>query len=1051
MRPILHDWEDPAVFERHRETTHVPLGAYPDAESALACDRRQSPYILSLNGMWGFHLASSPEQAPEGFWTDGFDASAWGPIPVPGNWQLTQAGCWDKPIYTNVAYPFTPNPPFVPAANPTGCYRRTFTLPESWAGREVFLVFEAVDCAFHVWVNGEPVGYSQDSRLPAEFRLTRFLRPGENLLAVRVLRYSSGTYLEDQDYWQMSGIQRDVVLYSKPAVHLRDLTVRTTFDPAYADATLQVVAYLSNLQHLRPAAEFHPVPTRRHGDPAFSRCSAEIMLYDAAGTPVLPAPVRAAFAEHTGAAANGLVEKGAATFAVPVPRPRPWSAEDPYLYTLVVTLRDPEGLVTDVESCRVGFRQVEIRDRQLLLNGRRLVVRGVDRHEFHPDRGRAVTEEDMRRDIVQMKRLNFNTVRTSHYPNDPRWYELCDELGLYVIDEANLETHGLWGDLSNDPAWVHAYMARGVRMVLRDRNHPCIVSWSLGNESFRGPHHAAMHAWIRSFDPTRPVQYESGNPGPDTSDIMVPMYPDLDWVRRVMEDPAERRPMVMCEYAFAKGNVTGNFRAFWDLVERYPSFQGGCIWDWADKALRVALPDGRRVLGYGNDLGEGFDYSRIGEHPTQVFNGIVGADLDPHPGAFEVKKVQAPVAFAAVALAQGRIAVRNRYQFSSLGHLDIHWEVQESGRILRRGCLAAPDVSAGQQAELTLPLELPVRGQPGAECFLNLEAVLNRDLPWADAGHVIAWEQFALPVTRRAPAPRARRRLPGVSLETSTAVTTVRAADGCLTWDRRSGLLTSWQDHGHDLLAAPAQELFLRAPTDNDWLLGLPYSYLNDWRANGLVDLRRQCLEVDAASLNPHTVLVRVQSELVGTDTAQPIRCELRYQVTGDGRLAVEQHVVIPECFALVPRIGVRFVLTPGLERVRWFGRGPWENYVDRKESACVGTYRSTVTGMLEAYLCPGECGGREEVRWLELRGGRGPGVRVEGAPRFHFSALHVSLEDLMTTKHCWELEPRPEVFLTLDGWHMGLGGDTGWSRNLHPEYWVRPGTYRWGFALRAV
>jgi beta-galactosidase len=1053
MRTISHDWEDPVVFERNRETMHVPLGAYADADTARNCDRRSSPYMQTLNGTWQFRLAPSPLQAPAGFWSAAFDASDWEAIPVPGNWQLTQRGCVDKPIYTNIANPFTPNPPFVPEANPTGCYRRDFTVPEAWAGREVFLVFESVDCAFHVWVNGEPVGYSQDSRLSAEFRITPWLRPDRNTLAVRVLRYSSGTYLEDQDYWQLSGIQREVYLYSKPAAHLRDFTVRTVFDAAYTNATLHAVAYLSNLQHLRPAGAFHPLPTRRHCDPEFSAYRAEIMLFDAAGQPVWAAPVQAPFAERTAAGAHGLQEKGGATFAVPVPAPRPWSAEDPYLYTLVFTLLDAAGRATDFESCRVGFRQVEIRDRQVLLNGQRLVVRGVDRHEFNPDRGRAVTVDDMRRDIILMKQLNFNTVRTSHYPNDPRWYELCDELGLYVIDEANLETHGTWGDLSNDPAWVHAYMARGVRMALRDRNHPCICFWSLGNESFRGPHHAAMANWIRSFDPTRPVQYESGNPGPDTSDIMVPMYPDLDWVRKVMEDPHERRPLIMCEYAFAKGNVSGNFRKFWDLVDRYRSFQGGCIWDWADKVLRFELPDGRRALGYGNDLGEGFDYKRIGEHPSQVFSGIVGADLELHPGAYEVKKVQAPVAFAAASLLQGRIAVLNKYPFSTLAHLDICWEVQVNGRTQGQGMLAAPAVPPGQQAELELPLDLPAEGLPGAEYFLNVQAVLKRDLPWASAGHVVAWEQFVVPLKRAALTAGAglRPALAPLTLQTSAAAITVHGPTWQATWEAGSGRLASWQVGGREFLAAPAQELFCRAPTDNDWLLELPYSYLNDWRANGLVDLQRRLVSLDAALLNPHTAVVRVLSELSGKDPAQPIRCELRYEINGDGRIAVEQHAVIPECFALVPRLGMQFVLAAGLEAVRWFGRGPWENYVDRKESAMVGEYRRTVTEMLEPYLCPGECGGREDVRWAEVCDPQGAGARVEGAPWFHFSVLHQSPADLMAAKHHWELKSRPEVFLTVDGWHMGVGGDTGWTRNVHPEYGLRPGTYRWGFALLPV
>ncbi|NLF40784.1 DUF4981 domain-containing protein, partial [bacterium] len=1018
MRRDHHDWEDPAVFERRREQMHTPLGAYPTQEMARTCDRTASPFVRSLNGIWRFHLAPSPLSVPGEFWRSEFNDRGWEDIPVPSNWQL-QPGCPDKPIYTNVVYPFQPNPPFVPEANPTGCYRRAFTIPREWAGREVFLVFESVDSAFYAWVNGHLAGYSQDSRLSAEFNITGFLREGDNALAVQVMRYCDGTYLEDQDYWQMSGIQRDVYLYAKPKAHIRDFVVRTRFDAAYADAELEVNVFLSNVQHImRDDAAFAKVaPAHQHWAPEFSRYAAEIMLYDADGGQVLAAPARASFDESTRMYGSSGERKGAARFRLPVSRPRQWSDETPYLYTLVMTLRGENGAVLDVESCRVGFRQIEIRDRQVLVNGRRMIVRGVDRHEWHPDRGRAVTDDDMRRDIIAMKRLNFNAVRTSHYPNHPRWYELCDELGLYVVDEANIETHGVGGDLSSDPAWLNAYMARATRMVLRDRNHACVCFWSLGNESGAGSHHAAMAAWIRRTDPTRPVQYESGYPGPDITDILVPMYPRIEWVRTVMEDARETRPMIMCEYSYAKGNASGNVAKYWELVEQYQSFQGGFIWDWADKAVRITLPDGRRVPGYGNDCGEQFDYETCGEDGTMVANGVVGADLDPHPGAFEIKYAQAPVTFRPHDLAAGAIRLKNHYAFRTLGHLALRWSMLEDGRVIDAGSLPAPDVQPGTSAVVEMPVKIPQHGAPGAAYHLNIDAVLGADEPWAPAGHVIAWEQFKLPVPSAVAAPR----------PVSCAKQSIKRGNGDITvagdgwrvaWSERDGLLHTWQTPAGELLAQPIAAIFHRAPTDNDSMLGRPGSYYDEWRTAGVYDLRRDVEAMDSGILASGAAVVRVRTRLFGANSAQPIVNEQEFRVDSNGVITVDSTAAIPSFFATIPRVGLRCDLRAGIDKVKWYGRGPWENYPDRHAAARIGTYEAPVSAMLEHYLCPGECGGRTGTRWLELRGKGVPGLRVEGDIPFQFNALHVTPEDLRGARHVWELQPRQETTVIVDGYH---------------------------------
>ena len=1012
------------------------MGVFCDEAVALCGERIAGPFVQLLDGEWKFHLAPSPQECPAPFWEENFDDSSWGTIPVPANWQL-QPGCPDLPIYTNVAYPFEANPPFPPEANPTGCYRRTFDVPEEWLERDVRLIFESVDSAFHLWINGREIGYSEDSRLPAEFCVTPFLRAGKNQITVRVLRYCSGSYLEDQDYWQMSGIQRSVWLAARPKVHIRDFRIRTTFDTAYNDAVLDAMVYLETRS--LPA---QPAATTKITE--YEGLHASLKLLDASGELVAQSAPQQ-FAGQTGMYGDGC-EKGAAKFQLPVTAPFKWSPDQPNLYRLLMVVTDAQGNAVDLQGCRVGFRQVEIKDRQVLLNGRRLTVRGVNRHEFHPERGRAVTEADMRREIVLMKQLNFNAVRTSHYPNDTRWYELCDELGLCVVDEANLETHGVGGLLSLDPAWAAAYLERATRMVLRDRNHPSICFWSLGNESFAGASHAAMAGWIRFFDPSRPVQYESSNPGALVTDIMVPMYPPLEWVREVMENAHETRPMILCEYAYAKGNATGNFSKFWEFVDRFPAFQGGFIWDWADKSIVFTLPDGRRVHGYGNDLGERYDYETVGEDPTQVLNGIVGADLDPHPGAHEVKKIQAPVGLRLHPGWPLRLTVANKHHDADLSHLRLEWEIIENGRSIQSGTAALPHVAAGGEGEFSLDATTPAGDPSRREFFLNVRCVLNRDLPWAPSGHLVAWDQFPLPCgapARIKPSPTPTGK---AALERSGGCIRVSASGGVWEWEESTGLLRSWSVGSRELLARPVIEMLHRAPTDNDFMLSKKESYLKDWETAGLIPQQRRLAGISTDLCDDASATVSVGS-ILGND-AHAIACTIRWTIHPDGALAFEQSVIVPNSISTLGRIGILFPLAEGWENAEWYGRGPWENYPDRKQSAHVGLWSCPIAEMLERYPVPGECGGRTDVRHLKLKGDDVPRLSVEGDPLFQFSALPVSPDDLLAARHDWELVPRKETFLILDGFHMGLGGDTGWTRNVHPEYLLGPGTYRWAATM---
>ena len=605
----IREWEDPRFVERNKEPAHATLIPYSNEEEALAGG--DSPWVKSLNGDWKFKLVDRPENAPEGFSAPDFADEQWDTIPVPSNWQLQG---YDKPIYTNIKYPFPADPPRVPEENPTGLYRLNFTLPEEWEGREIFIHFGGVDSAFYLWVNGTEVGYSQGSRLPAEFDITPYLQPGNNLLAVQVMRWSSGTYLEDQDMWWLSGIFRDVYLFATPKLHIRDFAVQTPLDETYTDGTLQV-----------------RVKLRNYGETDHGPATVELKLYDADRKPVFQQSV-AKSVEQVPRWQEEVLD-----IAEPVSQPRLWSAEDPYLYTLVLLLKDSQGKVIEAERVRVGFRQVDIKDGKILINGRPVLFKGVDRHEHDERRGKAITEETMIADIKLMKQFNFNAVRTSHYPNQPRWYELCDEYGLYVIDEADIECHGLVNhgpnykiEPANDPDWLTAIMDRGIRMVERDKNHPCIFMWSMGNEAGLGPNFEALAAWIHANEPTRPVHYEGTTSDPSGKisscvDLVSVMYPALERLRALAQDPEDDRPVLMCEYNHAMGNSNGNLKEYWDLIRSEERLIGGFIWDWVDQGLLKTSEDGQEYWGYGGDFGDEINDLNF------CINGVISPDRTPIP------------------------------------------------------------------------------------------------------------------------------------------------------------------------------------------------------------------------------------------------------------------------------------------------------------------------------------------------------------------------------------------------------------------------------------
>ncbi|WP_053205819.1 glycoside hydrolase family 2 TIM barrel-domain containing protein [Jiangella muralis] len=896
---------------------------------------------LSLNGAWRFHW-SPTVRATEGFEDPSFDDSAWAFLPVPSHWQLHGYGA---PWYTNSPYPFPIDPPHVPDENPTGEYRLTFRAP-AWDGR-VVLRFDGVDSFFTVWLDGRRLGHASGSRLPSEFDVTAHVTPGaDHVLAVRVHQWSAGSYLEDQDMWWLSGIFRDVTLLARPAGSVDDFTVHA--DWSGGAGTLRVDA---------------------DGD---ARVLVPSLGIDAAANEEI---------------AVGPVE--------------PWSAESPRLY-------DGE-LVTGTERIRlrIGFRRVEIRAGLLTVNGNRVLFRGVNRHEFHPDRGRALTRQDMLDDVLLMKRHNVDAVRTSHYPPHPYFLELCDEYGLYVIDECDVETHGFayedWrGNPSDDERWRPAYLDRMARMVERDKNHPSVIMWSLGNEAGSGANLAAMYAWAKERDPSRPVHYEGD---PSCSDVYSRMYASHTEVDEIGR--GDGKPFVLCEYAHAMGNGPGGLRDYQDLFERHERCQGGFVWEWIDHGLRARDASGRAYYAYGGDFGERFHGG------TFVADGLVFPDRTPSPGLVELKKVVEPLRLTA----GDRLTVANLHEVLDTSRYTFRWTLTDDGAEVAAGTLPVPVVPAGGRAEVDLPPLPPTAG----EGWLTVSAVLAADTPWAAAGHEVAWGQLRVtdaPAVPATVAPMAAR------LDPATG--------------RLIGLA------GLDVTGA-ALDVW-RAPIDND--AGGLATLAATWRTLGLDRMTHRVDDVRADG----SALV-VNTRVAPAARAFALRTVYRWTPAGDDavRLAVS---VTPEgawpADVWLPRLGVVLSLPSRYDRVTWFGRGPGESYPDSREAARVGRFHSGVDDLQTPYVHPQENGHRGDVRSAFIHAADGSGLAVDGAPVFGLTVRRWTTADLEAARHHAELRPRDRVYVTLDLAQHGLGSASCGPAAL-PEYRLAVGPAEFTVTLRAV
>ncbi|HHT7391398.1 beta-galactosidase [Klebsiella oxytoca] len=998
------DWQNQTITHLNRLPAHPTFASWRDTDAARK--NQPSAFRRRLDGQWQFSWARSPFDVDARWLEDDLPDSR--STPVPSNWQMQG---YDAPIYTNVRYPIDTTPPRVPQENPTGCYSLTFRVDESWrADGQTQIIFDGVNSAFHLWCNGEWVGYSQDSRLPAAFDLSPYLQPGDNRICVMVMRWSAGTWLEDQDMWRMSGIFRSVWLLNKPTLHLCDVQLTPQLDALYRDAELLV-----NLSVAAPVA-------------LLEELTVKVELWDddrlvashqqSPGSPIIDE--RGNYAER-------------AAIRLPVERPALWSAETPDCYRAVVSLwRGDEPI--EAEAWDIGFRRVEIKNGLLLLNGKPLLIRGVNRHEHHHQRGQVVTEEDMVQDILLMKQNNFNAVRCSHYPNTPRWYELCNRYGLYVVDEANIETHGMvpMNRISDDPAWLPAFSARVSRMLQSNRNHPSIIIWSLGNESGGGGNHEAMYHWLKRNDPSRPVQYEGGGADSTTTDIICPMYARVDrdqpiptvpkWgIKKWISLPGEQRPLILCEYAHAMGNSLGNFADYWQAFRDYPRLQGGFIWDWADQAISKTFDDGSVGWAYGGDFGDKPNDRQF------CMNGLVFPDRRAHPSLIEAKHAQQYFQFALLAQSPLRIRLSSEYLFRATDNEELHWQVQAAGETFAEGSVKLALCPEGQ-SELTLcdALTLPAGAE---EVWLTLEVVQPQATLWSDAGHRVAWQQFPLAAPLALRGPRSAGSAP--ALESSDAAWIVRSGSQQWTIDRQSGLLTHWQVDGVEQLLTPLRDQFVRAPLDND--IGVseveridPNAWVERWKSAGLYELSARCVQCDAQRLAHEVVIDSRWHYLRGDEAVIVSHWRMTFDSEGKLHLAVdgERAGILPP----LPRIGLNFQVPDQHQPVSWLGYGPHENYPDRRTSACFSRWQLPLEEMTTPYIFPTENGLRCDSKTLDWG-------RWHVGGNFHFSVQPYGTTQLMETDHWHWMKPENGVWITLDAQHMGIGGDDSWTPSVLQQW----------------
>lgn len=1012
------EWENPEIFQINREAPHASFVRYQSETAALKGEAADSIFVQSLNGEWNFNWSPKPADRPVGFESPDFDVSSWDTIPVPSNWELEGHGI---PIYANLVYPFPKNPPFIDHAdNPVGSYRRTFTIPQSWDGKRIYLSFGAVRSAMYIWLNGERIGYSEGSKTEAEFDITHALQEGENLLAVEVYRWSNASYLEDQDFWRLSGIERDVNLYATNPATLTDFRVTADLDEDYQNGLFAASLKLSNKSDSAETVEIEG--KLLDGDKIASTFKTSVTVAASSETEV--------------------------NFNQELADVRKWTAETPELYTLQLKTT-PERGESEYTKTRVGFRKVEIKNAQLLVNGQPVYLKGVNLHDHDPVTGHVISKEMTLLDLRIMKENNINAIRCSHYPKNPYFYELCDEYGFYVVDEANIEIHGMGTtnqgrfDESVHPAylpeWAGAHLDRVQRMYHRSKNHPSIIIWSLGNEAGNGQNHFANYDWLKAQDNTRPVQYE-GATNHSNTDLQVPMYWSIERTEKyVSNNPT--RPLILCEYAHAMGNSVGNLQDYWDVFEQYPSAQGGFIWDWVDQGILAHNEEGIPFWAYGGDLGS----AHLRHDENFCLNGIVNADRSPHPALFEVKKVYQHIKFRDLHPADKSLEIYNGYYFTNLSEYDIFYTLSKEGQTVAMGQLPGFELEPTQTTRATLPLR---DLDPSVEWQITLEAKTKTATPLLKAGHTLAAEQFVVGTYSADGFTDAAH---GDELDVSSdGPLTVSNSDFSISFDSESGFPNSLVYGQKSILKEASQPNFWRAPIDNDYGFKMPTKW-KTWKeatqGPELISLKSKDLPNGSVSVKAEYKLPAVNSSL-----------HIDYTINRKGEILVTNKLKdVSSELPDLPRFGNTLILEESFSHASYYGRGPFENYQDRNTAALVSQYSSSVEDLGFAYARPQENGYRTDIRWVELLDASGQGIRINSVDRLlGFNARHqydsdFDAGDQKSQTHMSDIKHHPLVSVNIDHSQMGVGGDTSWGELPHKQYRIAPQDYEYSYIISPV
>lgn len=996
------EWQDQTVNAINRRPMFAHLTPYATKKGSM--ERAENERIVSLDGTWKFHYSKNPASRPAEFYKTDYDIAGWDDIVVPGSWELQG---FDIPIYTDVRYPFPADPPNVPTDyNPVGSYKQKFSVPANFKGLDVILRFDGVESAYYVWVNGKRVGYAEDSRLPSEFLINDYLVNGENDLAVEVYRYSDGSYLEGQDYWRYSGIERSVSLVGRGKTRVEDFKLTAELVNDYQDGEMKLDLFLNEPQNATVDVELFD------GKNSIYKTTNKIRKSDG---------VKLSLEEL-------------------FPNAKPWSAETPNLYTLNVTTKDNRGRVTESFTHRFGFRTVELKNGQLLVNGVAVMMRGVNRHEHDPVWGRSITEESMHEDIRLMKQNNINAVRNSHYPNMERWYELCDEYGLYVVDEANVESHGMMRvemfTLANEEGWEIPFQERTERMARRTRNHSSIIIWSLGNESGYGKHFEDTYAWLKEFD-TRPVQYEGGGVK-SVSDIYCPMYARIFHLRQ-WANQRQTRPMILCEYAHAMGNSVGNLQDYWDVMWEFDQLQGAFLWDWVDQTFDHTDENGNPIQAYGGDLG----FVGVVNDSNFCANGLIDTHREAYPHLFEVKKVYQPIHFAPVDFRENYVNVYNRHDFITLDDFQFEAVVKADGKVVSRGMFEVLGLEAqtNRDVELNLP---KFKVQPATEYFLELRAYFMGNDPLVPAEHLTAYEQFELPVESSELQPIEVKG--SLSVDSGEKMLAVVGNSFKVGFDKESGELSSLVYGDQEMLLEGLRPNFHRPYTDNDVA-----NRLNLRSATWTAATEQMRLETLSAEAVEENVVVSVLYDL----GEQKSQIALTYTVRPNGVVDVDYDLTVgrgdlPE----IPKIGMYMVMKGDYENMTWFGRGPHESYWDRKTSALVDLYEATVWEQYVSYTRPQENGNKADTRWFALQNSSGKGLLFQGKQLLNANVWNYPMSDIayveqsVERRHGGSVQKQDLVWVNIDYLQMGIAGDNTWGAQTHPEYTITPENHSYGFRI---